>query len=93
MEATTIELVKQQEVERQARLNEVGTEPPCPFCQRARVARTTYIRCMRCGVNWMHGEQIDQDPRIERYAQNLQLIRSTQAGRSSGAAGVRSTTE
>ena len=44
---------EEQEQARQERLNEVGTMPPCPFCQRPRVARSDYIRCNRCGINWL----------------------------------------
>jgi ribosomal protein L37AE/L43A len=54
----------QSDVARQERLNEVGTEPPCPFCQRPRVTRNTYIRCNPCGVNWSAGDDIFKDPRM-----------------------------
>jgi ribosomal protein L37AE/L43A len=54
---------QQQEAARQERLNEPGTEPPCPLCQRPRVKRSDYIRCNRCGLNWTNGEQaIDRHP-------------------------------
>jgi hypothetical protein len=46
------------------RVDEVGTEPGCPFCQRARVTRSSYIRCNHCGVNWSEGDNIFKDPRI-----------------------------
>lgn len=59
MEPMTLE---QQEAARQERLNEKGTEPPCPFCQRPRVTRSSYIRCMRCGLNWSEGQAIDRHP-------------------------------
>jgi hypothetical protein len=63
--------VKEQEAERQERLNEQGTEPPCPFCNRPRVARNTYIRCNPCGVNWLNEEMglpnyLERDPRVAR---------------------------
>jgi ribosomal protein L37AE/L43A len=53
------------------RKNEVGTEPPCPFCQTPRVSRTDYIRCNPCGVNWLNEEMhlpkyLDRDPRVAR---------------------------
>lgn len=57
----------QREAGRQARLNEKGTEPPCPFCNRPRVKRSDYIRCNGCGVNWLAGEDITHDPRQERF--------------------------
>lgn len=59
MEPMTLE---QQEAARQERLNEKGTEPPCPFCKRPRVTRSSYIRCMRCGLNWSEGQAIDRHP-------------------------------
>jgi ribosomal protein L37AE/L43A len=60
--------VEEQESMRQAAMNEVGTEPPCPFCGRPRVSRTSYIRCNPCGVNWSpaEGEDITKDPRLSR---------------------------
>jgi hypothetical protein len=56
---------------REQRLNEAGTEPPCPFCQRPRVSRSDYIRCNPCGVNWLNEEMslpnyLDRDPRVAR---------------------------
>ena len=58
---------------RQDRLNEVGTEPPCPFCGRPRVSRSSYIRCNPCGVNWLNEEMnlpnyLEMDPRVSRAA-------------------------
>ena len=47
---------EEQELNRLERLNEEGTELPCPFCQRLRVRRTDYIRCNRCGTNWLDEE-------------------------------------
>ena len=54
-------------------LNEVGTESPCPFCQRPRVRRSTYTRCNPCGTNWLDEENtfpeyLDQNPAVSRYA-------------------------
>ena len=56
---------------REERLAEVGTEPPCPFCQKPRVSRSDYIRCNPCGVNWSNDEMhlpnyLDRDPRVAR---------------------------
>ena len=56
---------------RKERLNEVGTEPPCPFCQKPRVLRSDYIRCNPCGVNWAMSEMwipnyLSKDPRVAR---------------------------
>ena len=48
--------LEQQEEARQERLNEPGTEPPCPMCGRPRVARSDYLRCHRCGMNWLNEE-------------------------------------
>lgn len=43
--------------------SEVGTEPPCPWCAKPRVTRTTYIRCNPHGTNWFRGDDIFSDPR------------------------------
>lgn len=44
------------------RLNEAGTEPPCPYCQRPRVRRSVYTRCNPCGKNWMNGVDLSKHP-------------------------------
>lgn len=72
MEIRTMTL-KEQEEARQERLNEVGTEPPCPWCKRPRVSRSDYIRCNLCGVNWLNEEMhlpnyLNSDPRVARQA-------------------------
>ena len=36
---------EEQESMRKDAMDEVGTEPPCPFCGRPRVSRSSYIRC------------------------------------------------
>ncbi len=65
-------MTEAQQIEaRQFRLSEVGTEAPCPFCQRPRVERSSYIRCNPCGVNWLQEEMhlpnyLNLDPRIAR---------------------------
>lgn len=48
--------IEEAEANRQDRMNEVGTMPPCPRCGRARVQRSDYIRCNPCGVNWLDSE-------------------------------------
>jgi ribosomal protein L37AE/L43A len=57
---------EEQESMRKDAMDEVGTEPPCPFCGRPRVSRSSYIRCNPCGVNWSpaKGEDITKDPRL-----------------------------
>ena len=47
---------EEQEAGRREKLAEAGTMPPCPFCQRPRVARSDYIRCLPCGINWLADE-------------------------------------
>ena len=58
------------------RINEPGTMPPCPFCQRPRVQRSDYVRCCRCGANWLDGEDLSKDPRIARYRQMVEAGRA-----------------
>lgn len=58
---------------RKQRQTEVGTEPPCPFCQRPRANRSDYVRCNPCGVNWLNEEMhlpnyLNLDPRVARRA-------------------------
>ena len=60
-----------QEANRKDRLNEVGTEPDCPFCKKPRVSRSDYIRCNLCGINWLNEEMnlpnyLNLDPRVSR---------------------------
>lgn len=55
----------QAEEARQERLNEIGIEPPCPFCNRPRVTRSDYIRCNPCGTNWNLTDDLSKDPRIK----------------------------
>jgi ribosomal protein L37AE/L43A len=66
-----MEAAEQQALDRRERLNEVGREPPCPFCKRPRVSRSDYIRCNPCGVNWLNEEMhlhnyLSLDPRTAR---------------------------
>lgn len=53
---------EEQEAARQERLNEKGTEAPCPMCKRPRVKRSDYIRCNPCGVNWLDGYDLGKKP-------------------------------
>lgn len=65
-------MTEAQQIEaRQFRMSEVGTEPNCPFCQKPRVERTSYIRCNQCGINWLNEEMhlpnyLERDPRVAR---------------------------
>lgn len=66
---------------REQRLNEVGTEPMCPFCGIPRVLRSDYIRCNKCGVNWLAEEMhlpdyLNRDPRVAR-TENAHTVNST----------------
>ncbi len=58
---------EEQEANRRERLAEVGTMPPCPFCRKPRVARSDYLRCNPCGINWLLEEShlpnyLDRNP-------------------------------
>ena len=77
------------EAARLAVVNEQGTEPPCPFCQRPRVKRSDYIRCNPCGVNWLDGEDLTRDPRNAR----MRAIVSAPMGIRSGAPTAGSTSK
>jgi hypothetical protein len=59
-----------------------GKESPCPFCAIPRVRRSDYVRCCRCGINWLDGEPLDQDPRNLRL-RNLvdEMIRTGTASK------------
>lgn len=54
------------EMTHEERINEPGTMPDCPFCHKPRVQRSDYLRCNRCGVNWLEGEDVSLDPRKSR---------------------------
>ena len=59
------------EAAREASRSEVGTMPPCPFCKVPRVERSDYIRCNRCGTNWLLEEShlpnyLDRNPAAAR---------------------------
>lgn len=57
---------EEMEKAREMRRNEVGTMPPCPLCGRPRVARSHYIRCNPCAMNWTPDEDITKDARLSR---------------------------
>lgn len=42
--------------ERIAEIMTGGDLAPCPFCKVPRVRRTDYVRCCRCGINWLDQE-------------------------------------
>ena len=54
-----------------------GTAAACPFCNVPRVQRSDYIRCCKCGVNWLPGENLSADPRIERYTRMVASLRAS----------------
>lgn len=87
MEEIRMMTPEQAEAARQERLSEVGTEPNCPFCGKARVRRSNYIRCNPCGVNWLNGEDISKDPRIQSHAEwtRTMATKRTETGNGSGA--------
>ena len=61
-----MELEKWMSMTHEERLNEPGTMPPCPFCQRMRVQRSDYVRCNPCGLNWLKGEDLSKNPHLSR---------------------------
>lgn len=70
------------EAAREERRNEVGTEPPCPWCQKPRVLRSDYIRCNQHMTNWLASEMglpdyLNLDPRVAR-ARSARTGNSTQ---------------
>lgn len=79
---------KDRERWRQEYLNEVGTMPPCPLCGRAtRVARSDYVRCPQCTTQWLDGEDLSLDPRMQRaekLAASTPVIAGTQKPDASG---------
>lgn len=59
------------------RLNEAGSELPCPFCQKPRVARSTYIRCNLCGMNWGKEQDIFRHPHTKTIKSSEQEVATT----------------
>lgn len=49
----------------------------CPFCGLPRCQRSDYVRCSKCGVNWLDGEDLSRDPKIDRYKAMAESLRST----------------
>jgi len=39
----------------------------CPFCGVPRSKRSDYVRCSRCGINWLEGEDLGKHPKIDRF--------------------------
>jgi hypothetical protein len=58
-----------------------GREAPCPCCGLPRVKRSDYIRCCRCGINWLEGEALDRDPRNARQKKMLDDMEAMNIGR------------
>lgn len=54
-------------------------ELPCPLCGRPRSQRSDYIRCTPCATNWMDGENLDKDPRIERFKKMVGAVAQKKA--------------
>ena len=54
-------------VQREAKVGGELAELPCPMCDRPRSQRSDYIRCTPCATNWLSGENLSKDPRIERF--------------------------
>lgn len=88
MEIKMMTVVEQDEL-RRSNLNEVGTEPPCPWCGRSRVKRSDYTRCNPCGTNWLVGEDLTRDPMMSRTRNTAQVRMETK----DGAQTAKSTTE
>ena len=83
---------EEQELNRKERLNEVGTEPPCPWCGKPRVLRGDYVRCNQHITNWLASEMslpdyLNLDPRVAR-ARSARTGNSTQHTATSSAAGA-----
>jgi hypothetical protein len=72
---------------RELRRNETGTMPPCPWCGRPRVQRSDYVRCCRCGVNWLDGQDLNRDPRLSPTLQPGQPTPPTAPARSAQSVG------
>lgn len=43
------------------------TNLPCPLCGLPRSQRSDYVRCTPCAMNWLDGEDLTRDPRIDRF--------------------------
>lgn len=69
---------------REERLNEKGTLPPCPMCGVPRVQRSDYVRCNPCGVNWLDGEAMDRNPKVERWEKMIASTRPAPSTQSTG---------
>lgn len=61
-----MEMIDWMKLTREERVNEPGTMPPCPFCEKPRVKRSDYVRCNPCGLNWLEGEDLSLNPYLSR---------------------------
>jgi len=53
---------------------------PCPFCKLPRCQRSDYIRCSRCGINWLDGEDTSKDPRVGRFRAMVESAQKSGGG-------------
>jgi hypothetical protein len=58
-------------------LNEI----PCPMCRRPRSQRSDYVRCTLCATNWMDGEDLNKNPKSERFKKMVESGRQQNTGR------------
>lgn len=50
---------------------------PCPLCGLPRCQRSEYIRCSKCGVNWLPGEDKEKNPKIARFNAMVASLQSS----------------
>ena len=56
-----------EKLQREAKRGGELMDLPCPLCGKPRSQRSDYVRCTPCATNWLVGEDLNKDPRIERY--------------------------
>ncbi len=66
------------------------TDQPCPICGLPRSRRSDYVRCQPCGLNWLEGEPLNQNPKNYRWQQFLSVLRqdTTRAAGAKPASGI-----
>jgi len=52
-------------------------DKPCPLCGLPRCQRSEYVRCSKCGVNWLDGENLNGNPKIERFNAMVASLQSS----------------
>ena len=63
----TADQAERSRLKRVAEYRKGGKLSPCPCCGTPRFQMSDFIRCHVCSLNWVPGEDLNRNLRIERY--------------------------